>query len=105
MKLNNNNGNNNPVDPIEMLAGPAIDRIWKKVEDLEINLKRRREHYQGPTKASHSEIQSSNHFTSEEAETIALLERLAFYEITIDALIARMNELENRLGGKFNHQN
>ena len=90
MKLNEEE-DSKPTDPIDLLPDNVMEKLIARSADLAANMSDRQKHYENFMQGNVSD-----------SSTMALTERLAFYEITIDALILRQAELEQRLGGTIN---
>ena len=89
MKLNKEE-EEEPQDPINLLPENVMEMLIARSADLAHCMSSRQKHYENFLQGSVSDSSS-----------MALTERLAFYEITIDALIARQTDLEKRLGGSI----
>jgi len=90
MKLNEEE-DSKPTDPIDLLPDNVMERLIARSADLAAYMSDRQKHYENFLQGNVSD-----------SSTMALTERLAFYELTIDALILRQAEVEQRLGGTIN---
>jgi hypothetical protein len=90
MKLNEDE-EEKPTDPIDLLPDHVMEKLIARSADLALCMSDRQKHYENFLEGNVSD-----------SSTMALTERLAFYEITIDALIIRQADLEKRLGGTIN---
>jgi len=90
MKLNEEE-DSKPTDPIDLLPDNVMERLIARSADLATYMSDRQKHYENFLQGNVSD-----------SSTMALTERLAFYELTIDALILRQAEVEQRLGGTIN---
>jgi L-fucose mutarotase/ribose pyranase (RbsD/FucU family) len=75
-------------DPVTTIPDHVSDKLTFRSLALASYLADRQKHYENVLEGS-----------AQEASSMSIVERLAFYEMTIDALLLRQNEIENRLGG------
>jgi hypothetical protein len=91
MKLNEEEENDTPQDPIDLIPENVMESLVERSATLASWMSNRQKHYENFLQGDVTD-----------SSTMALTERLAFYEITIDAMILRQADLENRLGGSIN---
>ena len=79
-------------DPIDMIPDHVRKIIDQKIYELSSNLSARQTFFK-------EKVGKMGEITNEDTSSLALVERLAFYETIIDALLRRMDNIEKRIGG------
>lgn len=97
IKAPNDEEEPDPIDPISMCPAKVTEKIQSKTQDLTFFLSQRAKTWE--------ENIGEGQIDGNDFSTIALLERLAFYETMIDALLLRQTALEQRLGGTGDEKN
>ena len=80
-------------DPIDMVPKKVRIILDGKIHELSGNLSKRQTHFMN---------MEGIEVNDQDASSLALVERLAFYELSIDALVRKVDNLEKKVDGMIN---